>query len=90
LAGLFRAKELGLMDRAELAVLDATAHSLKFMGFQEMYFEDRFPPEYGIQTKEDLRNQPLSVLSPEDKDRLSEQDFVAQAAQEIVQHLRLG
>ena len=90
LAGLFRAKELGLMDRAELAVLDATAHSLKFMGFQEMYFEDRFPPEYGIQTKEELRNQPLSVLSPEDRERLSEQDFVAQAAQEIVQRLRLG
>ncbi|MDZ7761013.1 MAG: threonine synthase [Desulfovermiculus sp.] len=89
LAGLLRAKELGLMDRDELVVLDATAHSLKFMGFQEMYFQDRFPPEYGIQTKEELRNQPLSVLSQDDKDSLTEQDFVARAAQEIVQRLGL-
>ena len=89
LAGLMRAKELGLIEGDELAVLDATAHSLKFMGFQDMYFQDRIPLEYEIQTKEHLRNQPLSVLSNQEKEQLTEQDFVAQAARTIVHHLGL-
>ncbi len=89
LAGLIRAKELGLIEQDELAVLDATAHSLKFMGFQDMYFQDRIPPEYEIQTKEHMRNQPLSVLSHQEKERMTEQDFTAQAARAIVHHLGL-
>ncbi|MFO7878316.1 MAG: pyridoxal-phosphate dependent enzyme, partial [Desulfovermiculus sp.] len=89
LAGLIRAKELGLIEQDELAVLDATAHSLKFMGFQDMYLQDRIPPEYEIQTKEHLRNQPLSVLSHQEKERMTEQDFAAQAARAIVHHLGL-
>jgi threonine synthase len=89
LAGLMQAKELGLIERGELAVLDATAHSLKFMGFQDMYFQDRFPPEYEIRTKAHLRNQPLAVLSNQEKERMTEQDFMAQAAKAIVHHLGL-
>ncbi|MFP4258927.1 MAG: threonine synthase [Desulfovermiculus sp.] len=89
LAGLMRAKELGLIERDELAVLDATAHSLKFMGFQDMYFQDRFPSEYEIQTKAHLRNQPLPVLSNQEKEQMTEQDFMTQAARAIVYHLGL-
>ena len=45
LAGLLRARELGLIKGSETAILDATAHSLKFSGFQQMYFKNTFPPE---------------------------------------------
>jgi threonine synthase len=89
LAGLLRAKELGLLENNELAVLDATAHSLKFMGFQEMYFQNQLPPEYEIHPKDEMRNQPVCVLSQKDKDGMPNDAFAARAAQEIVQRLGL-
>jgi threonine synthase len=89
LAGLLRAKELGLVENNELAVLDATAHSLKFMGFQDMYFQDQLPPEYEIQPKDEMRNQPVSVLTQKDKEDMPDDAFVARSAQEIVQRLGL-
>nr|WP_027369655.1 threonine synthase [Desulfovermiculus halophilus] len=89
MAGLLRAKELGLLEHKETAILDATAHSLKFMGFQEMYFQDRFPPEYGVHPRDELRNQPQPVLSEQDTAHLSAQDFAARAAEEIVRRLGL-
>jgi threonine synthase len=72
-----------------MAILDATAHSLKFMGFQEMYFQDQFPPEYEVHPRDELRNQPQSVLSAQETAHLSEQDFAARAAEEIVRRLGL-
>jgi len=71
------------MQAGETAVLDATAHALKFIGFQEMYFENSFPPEYGITPKEELMNAPRRVLSPEVKAELSAQEFTVQAAQAV-------
>ena len=38
LAGLLAAKARGIIDSRDIAVLDSTAHALKFAGFQEMYF----------------------------------------------------
>jgi len=61
LAGLARAREQGLLEKDEFAVLDATAHHLKFIGFQQMYFEDSFPPEFGIKPRRDLINSPQLV-----------------------------
>jgi threonine synthase len=61
LAGLIQAKKLGYVDENDIAVLDSTAHALKFSGFQEMYFKDRFPPEYNISPKKDLKNAPVYV-----------------------------
>lgn len=48
LAGLLKAREEGRVAAGEKAVLDSTAHALKFAGFQNMYFTDTFPPEYGV------------------------------------------
>ncbi len=87
LAGLIRAKEEGLLDKRELAILDATAHMLKFVGFQQMYFENSFPPEYGITPKKELINWPKEVLSEEEKSQLDFQDFVQKAGEAIVQTL---
>jgi threonine synthase len=67
LAGLVEAKARGIVDKNEVVVLNATAHALKFSGFQAMYFEDGFPPEFEISPKESLQNAPRLVL-PEDLD----------------------
>lgn len=89
LAGLLRARELGLIKGSETAILDATAHSLKFSGFQQMYFENTFPPEYEVNPDPHAVNQPELVLAPERKARLSEKDFIQAAAEQIVHKLGL-
>jgi threonine synthase len=89
LAGLLRAKELGLMGKSELAVLDATAHSLKFIGFQQMYFEDAFPVEYGITPTTELMNRPRRIMTAGDKDGLAERDYTLKAAQSVAELLGL-
>lgn len=90
LAGLRRALDLGLVRKGERAVLDATAHSLKFIGFQEMYFENSFPPEYGITPKAELVNRPELVIEAADKERLSPEDYTAEAARAVVERLGLA
>lgn len=90
LAGLRRAKDLGLLGPGELAILDATAHALKFSGFQDMYFQNSFGPEYEITPSRELSNAPRLVIGQEDKDRLSEEAFTVQAAQNVVSILGLN
>ena len=63
LAGFRVAVAEGLVDRDETAVLDATAHHLKFIGFQQMYFEDTFPPEFEVTPKAKYQNRP-QLLTP--------------------------
>lgn len=87
LAGLIRAKELNLLESKEEAILDATAHMLKFIGFQKMYFENNFPPEYKIKPKPEFQNYPLQVLDMETKKHLSWEEFVQKAGEKIVEIL---
>jgi threonine synthase len=89
LAGLMRAKELELLRKDELAVLDATAHSLKFVGFQEMYFDDAFPQEYEIKPRSELVNRPRQVSSAEEKARLGEREYTLKAARLVAELLGL-
>jgi threonine synthase len=65
LAGLVSAKNRGVISASAVGVLDSTAHALKFAGFQDMYFENRFPPEYEIRPDESLINRPV-LVHPED------------------------
>jgi len=58
LAGLMEAVKQGLISNDETAVIDSTAHALKFSGFQETYFTGTFPPEFGITPNPDLVNAP--------------------------------
>jgi len=90
LAGLLRARELGLLEPEETAVLDATAHMLKFIGFQEMYFENSFPPAYGITTRPEYVNRPRLLLDPEQKERLPADAYTLAAAQAAVEALGIG
>jgi threonine synthase len=98
LAGLVTARQLGYVDRDEIAILDSTAHAIKFSGFQEMYFENRFPDEFGVCPDVSLINLPELIrpghlekvpapgkpLSGEDFDR-----FVMAVSQEIADKLQL-
>jgi len=90
LAGLIRARELGLIEPSELAILDATAHSMKFAGFQDMYFTDSFPPEYEVKAKKEYVNQPELVITQKEKDSLSPEEYMVKAAEKVVARLGLA
>lgn len=88
LAGLVEAKEQGKIAH-EFAVLDATAHALKFAGFQEMYFENTFPPEFGVVPKESLQNKPHTIIAKERKETLSAEQYIQETAQNIAHFMNL-
>jgi len=90
LAGARRAKELRLVSADETLVLDATAHHLKFIGFQEMYFSNTFPPEFGVSPKPELANKPELIITQAEKSSLAERDYVVKAAQNVVSRLGLA
>jgi len=99
LAGLVEAEERGIVAEDDVAVLDATAHALKFSGFQGMYFENRFPPEFEIVPKKALQNAPR-LVQPKDLDAVPTADkplegkafdrFVARTAETIAEALKLS
>ena len=65
LAGLVEASRRGIIDKNDIAVIKSTAHALKFAGFQEMYFEQQFPPEFKIKPEPELINAP-AYIHPKD------------------------
>lgn len=89
LAGAKRAKELGLVDENELCILDSTAHHLKFVDFQTMYFEDSFPAEFEVSPDRSLANAPELVIDPEEKERLSAAEYTTATAERVVAKLGL-
>lgn len=89
LAGLFAAKAHNLVGENDFCVLDATAHALKFMDFQNMYFNDAFPPEFGVTPNPALINKPELLLTTEERAGLSEQAFVLETAAKMAHRLHL-
>ncbi len=79
LAGLRKVAAQGGISSHEHAVLDATAHALKFSGFQSMYFSNSFPEAYGITPAPALANAP-ELLLPED----------ARGGKDVAEFARLG
>ena len=69
LAGLKKAVDQGLVNRSAVAVIDSTAHALKFADFQNMYFEDRFPPDFEVTPNPLLINAP-EYVHPEKLDQV--------------------
>jgi threonine synthase len=63
LAGLRSALRAGLVSKNEVAVVDATAHHLKFIGFQQMYYDNSFPAEFEVTPKPEFQNR-LRLLTP--------------------------
>ncbi|MDR0826701.1 MAG: threonine synthase [Desulfovibrio sp.] len=89
LAGLIAAKDKGLMGADEYAVLDSTAHALKFMDFQNLYFNNSFPANYRISADVALVNTPYLILTAREKAELGPQKFVPEVAERIASRLGL-
>ena len=99
LAGLVEAKGRGIVGKDDVVVLNATAHAMKFAGFQAMYFENRFPPEFEITPKESLQNAPR-LVRPKDLEAVPTPDkplegkdfdrFVQRTAEAIAEELKLA
>jgi threonine synthase len=98
LAGAVKAKRLGLIDRDDVAVIDSTAHALKFSGFQDMYFQGTFPAAFGITPDPALVNAPI-LVHPKDLEAVPEpgkpleaeafSKFVRRVSEEIAAALSL-
>ena len=89
LAGLLEARAQKLVERDEVAILDATAHALKFAGFQDMYFQGTLPPEYGITPKAELINLPREVVDAATRASLEGEAYTRRAAEKVVEILGL-
>ena len=89
LAGLLRAKDLGLISAQDQAVLDSTAHALKFAGFQDMYFSNSFPADYEVQPKPELANKPELLLPANKIKELPKEEYYTAAAKAAAQKLGL-
>lgn len=96
LAGLRKAVAEGIIEKGEEAILDATAHSLKFADFMQMYFDDAFDEAYEVKPKSELVNHPELVEAdgpipgpgrPLEGDELRE--FVKATAKMIADKLKL-
>ncbi len=61
LAGLGIALDEGFVESGETAIVDSTAHALKFSGFQDMYFSNQFPEGFAVVPDPTLVNQPRYV-----------------------------
>jgi threonine synthase len=59
LAGLHVAIQQGVVSDKETAVVDSTAHALKFAGFQDLYFSDSMPEEFKVVPDHRLMNAPV-------------------------------
>jgi threonine synthase len=42
-------------------IVDSTAHHLKFADFQQKYFDNALPREYGVNPREALKNKPVDL-----------------------------
>lgn len=98
MAGFRRAIEKGFVRSGETGILDSTAHMLKFLTFQDMYFQDTFPPEFGVTPREELKNAPSLIKAeklqkfPEPGKPLQGEDmkrFIHETAVEIASILGL-
>jgi threonine synthase len=98
LAGLRVALAEGLVTPSETAVLASTAHALKFVDFQNAYFEGKLAAEYGVKSKPEFLNRPKDLdlgrtPSPGANRQLSlaeKEAFVSAAADKIARALGLS
>ncbi len=81
LAGLVAAFQKDIVSSEETAILDATAHAIKFSEFQDLYFRSEIPEDYKITSNADNINLPSLILPdnpnliPSQTKRLGEKDF---------------
>ncbi|MCK5100558.1 MAG: threonine synthase, partial [Desulfobacteraceae bacterium] len=98
LAGLVQAFKQNIVTDKETAILDATAHAIKFSEFQDLYFKSEIPEDYKIDPDPGNINLPSLILPddhsmiPSQKKRLGEKDFqkfVKNISDKIAERLNL-
>ena len=98
LAGLAEALLQKIVTPYEIAILDATAHAIKFSEFQDLYFKSALPEDYKISSNPEFINLPALVLPddqnliPSQQKRLNEKDFqrfVKDISEKIAKRLKL-
>jgi len=98
LAGLVQAFDQGIVTDKETAILDATAHAIKFSEFQDLYFKSTLPEDYKIVSDSDNINLPSLILPddqeliPSQKKRLKEKDlqkFIKDISDKVAKRLNL-
>ena len=72
LAGLVKAVEQGIVTDEETAIVDATAHAIKFSGFQDQYFQKSLDKDYAIEPNQSLINLP-SLVMPDNPEKIPAQ-----------------
>jgi len=55
-----------------------------------MYFNNAFPPEFGVTPNPALINKPELLLTPEERAGMSEQTFILETAAKMVHRLNLA
>ncbi len=98
LAGLVKAISEKIISKKETAIIDATAHAMKFSGFQTLYFESKIPDDYNIKPDPEFINAPKLVM-PKDEKKIPSQGnplndydfriFASDIAQKIAEELKL-
>jgi len=98
LAGLVQAVKQNIVTKKETAILDATAHAIKFSEFQDLYFKSKLPKEYKIDSDPNNINLPALILPdnsdivPSQTNRLKEKEFqlfVKDISHKIAERLNL-
>jgi len=98
LAGLVQAVKQRMVTNKETAILNATAHAIKFSEFQDLYFKSKIPEDYKIDPDPDNINLPSLILPddptiiPSQKKRLGKKDFqkfVQDVSDKIAERLKL-
>jgi threonine synthase len=81
LAGLVKAVQKDIVTGEETAILDATAHAVKFSEFQDLYFRSKLSKDFQITPDPEKINLPSLILPddrnmiPSQENRLKEKDF---------------
>lgn len=98
LAGLAKAKKDQIVTDSETAILDATAHAIKFSEFQDLYFNSNIPDAYKISSDPGNINLP-SLITAENQDNIPSQKnqlqgkefqaFIADISHKIAKRLEL-
>lgn len=98
LAGIVEAFKQGIVNSGETAILDSTAHAIKFSGFQNMYFEGGLPEEFEVSSNPALINRPV-YMHPENLEKVPQPGkpltgddlalFIRSISDEIATYLKL-
>lgn len=86
LAGIRKAVAENKVDKHRTAILDATAHALKFAVFQEKYFNGNFEPEFEVTPKKELQNAPIALSLPDSVPDPSKGELGPEQVREFVQY----